>query len=158
MLIDVNTLAAYLYLRQAEPMPNFEYEVLADMTDGEQAALEAERCANEEAWFAGVDEFDVDQARLERFIIRTEQLLVDIESLVLVEGEPIPPQYMTLFYDAAKDVFDHDKSQLRQFFAWLYWVVFQVQQGPRWGDFVQIYGADEFIVHVRNRFANLLTV
>ena len=158
MLTNVNTLAAYLYLRQAELMPDFEYDVHADMSDEHVATLEQHRCEDEEAWFAGSDEYEIDQDRLQRFIVRVEQLLGELGSIVLDEDEPIPPQYMTLFYDAAKDVFDHDKAQLRQFFAWLYWVVFQVRQGPRWGDFVHIYGAPEFIVHVRDRFANLLIV
>jgi lysyl-tRNA synthetase class I len=79
-----------------------------------------------------------------------------LETLELDPDEPVAPQYMTLFYDAAKDVFDHDKTQLRTYFAWLYFVIFQRKEGPRWGEFVQVYGAANFTAFVRQRFQELV--
>jgi len=149
MLTSPETLAAFLYLRQAEPMPdpildeNGEVDVVAD-----DAVIEI--------WSAGSDNLEYDLDRLDRFIVRTEQLLVDLVTLELTDEEPVSKQYMTLFYDAAKDVFDHDKTQLRTYFAWLYLVLFQRPEGPRWGEFVEIYGADEFATMVRECFANLI--
>ena len=134
MLVSPQLLATYLYLRQGEQMP-------ADAED---------------SWFLEPDPFSVDQERLERFIVRTEQLLLELEQLELDPAELAPPQYMTLFYEAAKDVFDQDKSLLRQYFVWLYLIVFQRDEGPRWGEFVQVYGVEEFNRLVRERFANLL--
>jgi lysyl-tRNA synthetase class I len=108
-----------------------------------------------EAWSEGVNDFTVDTARLARFIECTHGLLSALEALVLDDTEH-SPQYMTLFYDAAKDCFDHDKTQLRTYFAWLYLVLFQVPAGPRWGEFVCVYGVDNFCAMVRRRFDELL--
>lgn len=149
MLTRPETLAAYLYLRQADPMPdpildeNGEIDVAAD-----NAVLELWSSVNSRPTY------DLD--RLRRFIVMTEVLLIDIEQLEPNPDEPVSKQYMTLFYEAAKDVFDHDKTQLRTYFSWLYLVLFQRPEGPRWGEFVEIYGADEFISMARERFANLI--
>lgn len=149
MLTSPETLAAYLYLRQAEPMPE-------PVLDGEGNIDVAADDAALEAWSLGSDNLTYDNDRLGRFIVRTEQLLVDLVALELTDEEPVSKQYMTLFYDAAKDVFDHDKTQLRTYFAWLYLVLFQRPEGPRWGEFVEIYGADEFVTMARERFASLI--
>jgi len=109
-------------------------------------------------WFLQPDPFAIDINRVERFIECTEALLVQLQELVLNEAEPASPQYMTLVYDAAKETFDHDRTQLRTYFAWLYLVVFQRDEGPRWGDFIDVYGVDNFVSHVRSRFASLLGV
>lgn len=157
MLTDVNTLAAFLYLRQGEQMPDFSYTASRDASDEELAELELQRCAAEEAWFSQPDPFAVDLDRLGQFISATEGLLANLANLELDLDEPVQPQYMTLFYDAAKVTFDYDKTQLRQYFEWLYLVLFQTPAGPRWGEFVDVYGVENFNDMVRERFANLVT-
>ena len=134
MLTQPNILAAYLYMRLGEQMPE-------DAPD---------------EWFLEPDPFTVDLSRLRRFIVMTEVLLIDLEQLELDPAQPAGPQYMTLVYDAAKDVFDHDKTQLRTYFRWLYLVVFQREEGPRWGDFIDVYGVENFIALVRQRFEELV--
>jgi len=134
MLTQPNVLASYLYLHMGETMP-------------EDAADE---------WFLETDPFTVDLSRLQRFIVMTEVLLTDLEQLELDPEQPAGPQYMTLVYDAAKDTFDHDKTQLRTYFRWLYLVVFQCEDGPRWGDFIDIYGVENFVALVRQRFEELI--
>lgn len=149
MLTNSNTLAAYLYHHQAEPMPEPIYDADGNIDiAADDAALEA--------WSQGSDNLEYNLDRLGRFIQRTEQLLDELVDLELTDEEPVSKQYMTLFYDAAKDVFDHDKTQLRTYFAWLYLVLFQRPEGPRWGEFVEVYGADEFVNMARERFANLI--
>lgn len=150
MITQPNILASYLYLCVGEAMPDpilnedGELDVAAD-----NAALES--------WSNGSDSFTIDQFYLRRFIVQTELLLIDLEELELDPNEPAAPQYMRLFYEAAKTVFDNDKTRLRLYFAWLYLVVFQRSEGPRWGEFVQVYGVDEFNRLVRQRFNDLIT-
>ena len=145
MLCTLDELTTFMYLRQGEPMPDELDDPVAD-----NAALVA--------WSEGSDPWEIDRDRLVRFLERTEQLLSELETLVIDPAEPVPQQYMTLFYEAAKDVFDHDKTQLRQYFAWFYLSLFHRTDGPRWGEFVHIYGVDNFIRLVRERFSNLLIV
>ena len=143
------TLAAYFYLRCGQNMPaplldeHGELDVAAD-----DAALMA--------WSQARDTFSLDQDRLPAFIARTDVLLSDLERLELDPAQPASPQYMALFYDAAKAVFDNDATRLRTYFSWLYLVVFQRDEGPRWGDFVEIYGVEEFVSFVRERFEELI--
>jgi lysyl-tRNA synthetase class I len=148
MLTTPNILAAYLYLHQHTPMPA---QVLDD--DGEHDVV-ADNAAIV-AWSEGSDTFEIDTVRLARFIERTATLLSELQTLVL-EDTPAAPQYMTLFYNAAKDTFDHDKALLRTYFAWLYTVLFGRAEGPRWGEFVDIYGVEPFVALVETRFHNLI--
>lgn len=134
MLTEPRLLATYLYLHQGEQMPE-------DAPD---------------EWFLQPDPFAVDLGRVERFLQATEAMLTQLEELVLDEAEPASPQYMTLVYDAAKETFDHDRTMLRTYFAWLYLVVFQRDEGPRWGDFIDVYGVENFVALVRRRFGELL--
>jgi hypothetical protein len=149
MLTRPPILAAYLYLQSGEGMP------VAILDDEGNIDVAADNAVIE-AWASGSDTFEVDIDRLSRFIVRTDTLLQELETLELDPDEPVAPQYMTLFYDAAKDVFDHDKTQLRTYFAWLYFVIFQRKEGPRWGEFVQVYGAANFTAFVRQRFQELV--
>ena len=157
-LTTPSILAAYLYLKQAEQMPKFDYEVSKNASEEVIAALEQERCQREEAWFMAPEPepFEVDITRLAKFIKQTEQLFAEIEALTLIPDEPAGPQYQTLFYDAAKEVFDHDKKLIRTYFLWLYLVINHKPSGPRWGDSVVISGVDTFVAHARGRFAALL--
>jgi hypothetical protein len=150
MLTQPNILAAYLYLRTSVDMP------AAILDEDGNIDVAADNAAIE-AWSAESDCFTVDIDRLQRFIVTTEELLINLENLELDPDEPVAAQYMTLFYDAAKDVFDHDKTQLRTYFAWLYFVIFQRKEGPRWGEFVQVHGVTNFTEFVRERFRQLLT-
>lgn len=140
-----NALAAFFYRLQGEQMPapildeNGEFDIAAD-----NAALEI--------WSSGADPFEIDTIKLEKFLSRTNGLLVELQNLELVEDETPAAQYMTLFYNAAKDVFDGDSKKIRTYFSWLYMIVFQRTEGPRWGEFVSIYGVDNFISLVYNRF------
>lgn len=148
MLTTTNILASHLYMLQSEPVPEAildeegEIDVVAD-----DAALEE--------WSNRPNDFEVDQDALQRFILRTDVLLTDLENFQPDEQEELSPQYMTLFYDAAKEVFDGDKKMIRTYFQWLYMVIFHRPEGPRWGEFVSAYGVDNFVQVVRERFAGL---
>jgi len=108
-----------------------------------------------EAWSAGTDLFEIDMDRLARFVSVTGDLLIALEHVEIDPAEPSPPQYMTLFYDAAKVTFDQDKSQLRTYFMWLYYVLYGRPEGSRWGDMVDVMGVHDFVAMVRARFAAL---
>lgn len=149
MMTDPQTLSAYLYLHRGERMP-------APVLDLEGEIDVAADDAAIAAWSQGRDPFTVDLARLSLFIVRTEGLLINLQQLELDPAQPASPQYMALFYDAAKAVFDNDAAQLRTYFSWLYLVIFQRDEGPRWGDFVEILGVDEFVSLTRERFAQLI--
>jgi hypothetical protein len=148
MLTTPNILSAYLYLRTGDPIP----EPVLDDTG--EPNIEADNAAML-AWSECTNVVAVDTSRLALFIARTDTLLSDLQTLELEDG-PAAPQYMTLFYNAAKDTFDHDKTLLRTYFAWLYMVLFGRPEGPRWGEFVEVYGVESFVTLVQTRFSNLI--
>ena len=149
MLTQVNILSAFLYLRNAESMPE------PVLTGSGFFDRQADNAAIEE-WSSRTSDFEVETDRIERFILRTDRLLDELMSLELDESEPPAPQYMSLFYEAAKDVFDHDRAMIRTYFLWLYLVMFQREDGPRWGEFVAVYGPAEFNRLARQRFSTLV--
>lgn len=151
MLTQPNILAAYLYVKLGEQMPEPVLDEDGELLDPE---LDNEIVT---AWALGKDEYESpDLERLRRFIVETENLLTRLVELQLDSEQPASPQYMSEVYEAAKATFDYDKTQLRTYFRWLYLVVFQREDGPRWGEFVDIYGVDEFCNLVRTRFASLI--
>lgn len=152
MLCQPNELAAFLYQQLAEqmpPMPEFDLEDEQGLRDYR------EWCRLDEEWLLQPETFTVDLDRASRFIERTETLLDEIVELELNEDEPVSAQYMTLFYDAAKDVFDHDRRMIRTYFQWLYTVIYHRPEGARWGQIVEIYGAESFREMATTRFGQL---
>lgn len=149
MLTTTNILSAYIYLLKAEQMPD---PVLLD--DG-SLDTEADNTVLRE-WSERSENLDLDQNALQRFIDRTETLLRELETFEPDVDQEIRPQYMSLFYEAAKDVFDGDKKMIRTYFEWLYLVIFCRPEGPRWGEFVTVYGQQEFVNMTRRRFSNLI--
>lgn len=131
MLTTPNTLAAYLYFRGAEKMP-------------EDA---------DEEWFLSPDPFTVDVDILPTFLEETQRLIERLES---VETDLDAEDYQTMFYDAAKATFDGDKKKIRSYFAMLYTVMYGRPEGSRWGEVVKILGRDNFCLTLRERFATLI--
>ena len=149
MLTHSNILAAYLYRLMGVQMPEPVLDADGDLdVAADNAALEA--------WSVTSDPFEIDMDRLARFIFVTGILLNALEDLELDPDEPAPAQYMTLFYDAAKDTFDQDKTQLRTYFMWLYYVLYGRPEGSRWGDMVDVMGVPDFVAMVRRRFGELM--
>lgn len=91
-------------------------------------------------WFLQPDDFHVDHDLLVKFLKDVDDLLDRLDERELRNDT----DFMVDFYDAAKATFDGDKTQIRTWFKWLYLIVFQKPDGPRWGEFVQIYGAKPF--------------
>lgn len=149
LLTRPNIFAAYLHLQTGEGMPSFQ----GDRENPEDVAADNAAIF---VWSQGLEQPDPLSGYYIRFIERTEQLLSELETLVLVDDEPAASQYMTLFYNAAKDVFDQDKALIRNYFSWLYLVIFEQDSGPRWGEFVEVYGVVDFNATVRRRFAALI--
>jgi lysyl-tRNA synthetase class I len=141
--------AAYLYMHTSETMPG----PVTDRDGVIQVNADNELI---ERWSEGRDDVNIDVDQVVIFINETVELLRQLEDLELDPNEDAASQYMRLFYEAAKRTFNYDKSQIRTYFRWLYLVVFQKPDGPRWGEFVEIYGVDEFINKVEDRFSNLM--
>jgi lysyl-tRNA synthetase class I len=151
MLTQPNILAAFLYLRQSDEIP-------APVLDKDgNLIVELDNLAVER-WseMSSTPDISYDIDRLARFISYTGDLLIALEELELDPSEPAPAQYMTLFYDAAKETFDHDKNQLRTYFMWLYYVLYHRPQGSRWGDMVDVMGVEGFNDMVRAQFRDLI--
>lgn len=148
MLTQPTTLAAYLYRHQGQAMPS---PILDESGEIDVAADDAALAV----WSSQTENFTVDLNRLERFILRVEVLLDDLIELELDPDIDASQQYMSLVYDAGRDVFDQDTTQLREFFRWFYLVVFQRPEGPRWGDFINVYGVEQFSNFVTSRFTTL---
>lgn len=130
LLADPNTIAAYLYLHLAEQMPE-------DAPD---------------EWFLQPDPANIDVARVERFVRECTVLSELLSRSPTFTAE----EYQSLFYEAAKETFDHDKKMIRTFFMWLYLVMFQTDSGPRWGEFVVAFGPERFSGLMRERFLTVL--
>jgi len=75
--------------------------------------------------------------------------------LDLIREDQTEEEIQSIFYEAGKTFYGTDKNQLRMFFRGLYQILFQRPDGPRWGQFVKIYGVAEFKIHARNRIQNL---
>lgn len=129
-ICEPNVLAAYLYLHLAEQMP----------PEGtSEAAFERWALSPEPA----VVSLDV----CERFL-RDLDVLCD-------KLRQNPEDAMTQFYDCAKLTFDGDKKQIRNWFKWLYLILFGYPDGPRWGEYVSVVGVDYFIEQLHTRLREL---
>jgi lysyl-tRNA synthetase class I len=146
MLTGTRQLQAFLYSNLSEQMPS------PILTEDGELDVQADNEMLERWWFQTEDYTQIDESVLESFIVRTEQLFEDIEQLP--EGSS-SEEYMTLFYDAAKDTFNQDKSMIRTYFRWLYLLAIREHSGPRWGDFIIAYGPKNFTSMMREKFARL---
>jgi lysyl-tRNA synthetase class I len=141
----VNDVAAYLYRHLGEQMPPPKYSLSGTID------IEADN-ALIERWSQGSDVSVISLDDVEAFIRETAQLLVELSYL---GEEASSTEYMTCFYDAAKATFGEERSSIRTYFRWLYLVAFGYENGPRWGEFVDIYGVQNFQVFLIRRFREL---
>lgn len=131
--INVDILAAHLYLQTAEMMP-------------EEASDE---------WFAPrlgrKSETEGIQERVVNFLDTMNDIMYGIHRL----GENLDDAaYQTIFYEKAKQRFGEDKKELREFFKLGYVFLFNSINGPRWGQFVAINGVRNFNKLVIERLQN----
>lgn len=146
MLTEPNRLQGFLYVYLGERMPA---PILND--DGE-IDIEADNEALERWSSLSENYVPIDEEILRSFIYRTEQLLIEVEEMP--EGTS-SADYMTLFYDAAKDTFNQDKNMIRTYFQWLYLLTLKELSGPRWGDLVVSFGPENFVTRVRTTLSNI---
>jgi lysyl-tRNA synthetase class I len=71
--------------------------------------------------------------------------------LDLIHEDQTEEEIQTIFYEAGKTFYGEDKVQLRTFFRGLYQIIFRKSDGPRWGQFVKIYGVSDFKDYARDR-------
>lgn len=69
-------------------------------------------------------------------------------------GEPDEITIQTVFYDVGKKYYGIDKEQLREWFRHLYLLLFEKEDGARWGQFVKLLGIPHFLEMVRNKAAD----
>lgn len=142
MTQEARHLAAYLYLHMGELPP----DTILDKNGNVDIVADNEAFEN---WALSPESFTINVEEVERFLIDLRILLDDLRN------EEVFSEYMTHFYNAAKRTFGGDKSRIRLWFTWLYLIVLRNPSGPRWGDFVEVYGVDNFIELVNNRLENL---
>ena len=101
-------------------------------------------------WFAPRTETvnPVSMSDVEKFSASLHTLLDQLESY---SSDLDSEEYQTLFYDAAKSAFGENKKEIRNFFRFLYAMLFGTTSGPRWGQFLTAIGKDEFVQLVRER-------
>jgi len=150
MLCDPNVLAAFLYRQMAEcePLPpKFDLDTEQGREDYITWGRETEE------WYLQPIPTVIDLTEATRFLDQTSSLLSAIEAL----GEDQDAsEYQTLFYDAAKAMYDGDKKMIRRYFTFLYYVLYERDNGSRWGDLIAITGVEGFVNRLRTRFAQLL--
>ena len=117
---------AFFYLHDAEPMP--------------------ENAPDE--WFLRPDPTSGLPERVDAFVRQVDVLLNELSTLNTEE------EFQFAFYENAKLAFGEDRGAIREFFRMLYLVIFQRDNGPRWGQFVVAVGRDEFIAMLRRNMAN----
>lgn len=117
---------AFFYLHDAEPMP--------------------ENAPDE--WFLRPDPTSGLPERVDAFVRQVDVLLNELSTLNTEE------EFQFAFYENAKVAFGEDRGAIREFFRMLYLVIFQRDNGPRWGQFVVAVGRDEFIEMLRRNMAN----
>ena len=140
---DAGAVAAFLYRHLSAHMP-------APVLNGDgELDVEADN-ALIEAWSDESELVDLDLN-----IETVERFLDDVQLLCDRLLNTDPADYMIEFFDAARRTFDGDKSKIRIWFQWLYIIVLQTTSGPRWGDFVQVYGAENFDEKVRLRLFDI---
>lgn len=164
---SVEEVTAFLYLRLAEQPPMEDY----DPEDPEAVAAVS---AADDLWYGPQDPSKpvVDREDVRRFIVNVGYLLGRLQTLYLLYrtfdddyewSEEIPnpwteEEIQAVFYSYAKSCFGEDKKEIRQFFIYLYQIVTDTSSGPRWGQFVMIYGLDNFIEKLQSRFSDPLRI
>lgn len=148
MLLQPNKLRAYMYMRSRDQMPD---PILDNNNDIDVEADNQQILAWSQA--SVLEPVSLEEAT--RFCNSLHGLLQTLEALEIDPNESASAQYMVPFYDAAKAAFDNDRSMIRVYFRMLYVIVLHTENGPRWGEFVDIYGRDQFIQLVYQRVNEL---
>jgi lysyl-tRNA synthetase class I len=148
MLLQPNKLRAYMYMRSSNQMPEpvLDNDNNIDVDADNAQLLE---------WSQTPVAEPVTLEQATKFCNSLQGLLQTLSSLEIDSNESTSPQYMVPFYDAAKAAFDNDRTMIRVYFRMLYVLVLHTENGPRWGEFVDIYGRDQFIALVNQRITEL---
>lgn len=131
--------AAYFYLHMAERQP-----VDAD-----------------DEWFLSPEPNQVpDIDRVLQFLHGLDCLvnrLHELEAMSLPAGGPEMTEESVQyeFYEAAKATFGTEKHEIREFFILLYQLITETSSGPRWGQFVTMFGLDGFMNLLETRFTEI---
>lgn len=64
-------------------------------------------------------------------------------------------EIQAVFYEAAKRSFGEEKSSIRNFFRYLYLVLFGTESGPRWSQFVRAMSMQRFLQVLEERTESL---
>lgn len=154
--VSVEAVTAFLYLQMAEQPPE---EIPVPDDDAAPEVWAEYRIAIEEQnqWYAprGASESVVDSEQVKNFIIGTGSLLAALQGLQQ-RGELTEENIQFQFYEFAKATFGTEKAEIRQFFLYLYQMMTNTPNGPRWGQFVMIFGLDNFVEKLQDRFSNPL--
>lgn len=131
----VNSLRAFFYMHLSEPMPEPAVDIFGQIdTEADNERLRR--------WSEESIDFMTTQEEVESFVTRLLELLNNLQQL---NDDTPPADIMTLFYDAAKAAFGEEGRSIRRFFILLYLVILQTDSGPRWGEFVSVYGIPNFV-------------
>jgi len=78
--------------------------------------------------------------------VRLSESISELQTLLSVVDEDAEPvDVQTVFYDVGKKYYGTEKEVLREWFRHMYLVMFQKNDGARWGKFVDIVGMDTFL-------------
>lgn len=147
---SVEAVTAFLYLQMAEQPPLQDY-------DPEDPEAVAAASAADELWYGPQDPSEpvVDREVVKTFIIGAGRLFARLQELQ--DADDLSEDTIQFeFYEYAKSTFGTDKKEIRQFFLYLYQMLTNTPNGPRWGQFVMIFGLDSFIEKMQDRFSDPL--
>lgn len=158
----LGNVTAYLYLCMAEQPPVSEPsrpgENASDDRWREYHAAMIGYDRDMEAWYTPKEatESPVDPERVRMFLEGLGGLLVRLQELHDDPDGWTEENIQFEFYEAAKATFGTEKTQIREFFIYAYLLMTRTPNGPRWGQFVIMFGLDHFMEKLHYRFTEPL--
>jgi hypothetical protein len=153
----LGTVAAFLYGQIAEQPPMQEpIQPGENASEGRMEQYQKDMAHYNtvmEAWYAPrmTSSPVISLSRVETLLHGLGGLLERLQTLpVPLDEEAV--QYE--FYEAAKATFGSDRAEIREFFMYLYQIVTRTPNGPRWGQFICLFGLDNFLEVLQDRFDN----
>lgn len=131
----------YLFLGEVRPIPYRE-----DFETDEDYEAAGEEWV---AWQMTPETQPLDVADVDRFLVGFSWLIEQVRQMN--EDELTDDEIMVPFYDAAKMVYGEERTAIRNFFRYMYILLFRSESGPRWSHFIRAVGSDYFLRLVEER-------
>lgn len=139
--MNTNLIDARMYWQFAEsreipgeiPIPDNETEPARIARESKQKQIDDQYVA----WQISPEPFVFP---INEFVAAVEYLITE---LTILPDDATDAMLMVPFYDAAKKWFGD--AEIRTFFKYLYFLVFDNESGPRWSQVINVFGKQQFV-------------